>query len=66
MAEQAQTVTVIRSADRHADLHQRNFAATLEVTVPSGTLAEVLAAAVADLPDLPPGRYAVTVDWPHD
>lgn len=61
-----QTVTVIQSADRHAELHQRDFAAAHEATVESGTLAEVLRAALRGLPELSPGRYTVLVDWPHE
>jgi hypothetical protein len=63
--EQAQLVTVHRCADRHADLHSRQFAQAHEVTVAAGPLARVVGAALERL-DLPVGRYAITVDRPFD
>jgi hypothetical protein len=62
---QTQLVTVHRCADRHADLHTREFAETHEVVVPAGPPHRVVASALAPL-DLPVGRYAVTIDWPFD
>lgn len=61
-----QTVTVIKSADRHADLHVREFAAAHEVTVESGNLDEVLTAVSDALPTLGVGRFTILVDWPHE
>lgn len=61
-----QAVTVIQTADRHAELHRRDFAAAHEATVASDNLREVLTAALDTLPALPPGRYVVLVDWPHE
>lgn len=65
MAEQHQGVTVTRLADRHADLHGRDFAESVQIVVPAGDLRSVLRAA-AELVDQPLGRYSITVSEPYD
>jgi hypothetical protein len=62
-----QSVTVVQVADRHADLHERQFARAQEVAVPAGDLRAVITAAMhqVDAPD-EPGRFVITIDWPHD
>ena len=39
---------------------------TWEVTVPTGSPDEVLAAALKELPRLPEGRYTISIDWPRE
>jgi hypothetical protein len=60
-----QLVTVHRCADRHADLHAREFAETHEVEVCAGPPAQVVSEALEAL-DLPEGRYSITIDWPYE
>lgn len=63
-----QMVTVHRVADRHADLHQREFAETRIATVEAGGLGEVLAAALGALQmgEAEPGKFIISTDWPHE
>jgi hypothetical protein len=65
MSTQSQTVIVTRLADRHADLHGRDFAESVEVVVSSDGLGAVLSSTAA-LVDLPIGRYSITVSEPWD
>lgn len=59
-------VTVLRYADRHAELHTRQFAQARSVTVPDGDPSDVVAAALEvagmDLGD----RFSIIVDAPHE
>ena len=61
---QRQKVTLHRVADRHADLHGREFGECIEVTP---TLDEVLSA-LQGLGFIDPsiGAYTLTIDWPYD
>jgi hypothetical protein len=63
-----QLVTVHRVADRHADLHEREFAETRIATVEAGDLGDVLAAALIDLEmdGAEPGKFIISTDWPHE
>ncbi len=63
-----QTVTIHRTADRHAELHRRQFAETREATVEAGDLADVLDAAldVMEMSDAAPGQFTISIDWPHE
>jgi hypothetical protein len=44
-----QAVTIHRPADRHADIHKRQFARTCEAVVPAGSAATVVEAALSVL-----------------
>lgn len=65
MAPVRQAVTIVLLADRHADLHDRDFAEARTIPVESGTLAEVLTRTAAVI-DLPCGRYTLNVGEPYD
>jgi hypothetical protein len=58
-----QTVTITRLADRHAELHEREFAETDVVTVDAGELDVVVGSVCGGRPN---GRYIIVVDEPHE
>lgn len=61
------TVTVHRVADRHRDLHSRDFADTQTVTVEVESLGDAIATALAELGLADErGKVIVTVERPHD
>jgi hypothetical protein len=61
------TVVVHRAADRHQELHRRAFAKTQSAVVQDGTLAAVVAAALAamNLENIAEGKWTIDVDWPY-
>lgn len=59
-----QEVTLHRVADRHRDLHGRDFASTTKATVDQSAVLEALA--LLGHPAVEPGSYSITVDWPHE
>lgn len=61
-----QAVVVTRLADCHATLHDRDFAESREVTVPRGSLADVLRATAEQVSDLDVARYSLTIGEPFD
>jgi hypothetical protein len=63
---QQREVTVLRYADRHAELHGREFAQVREVVVRDGDPAEMVSAAVTEAALDLGGRFAVLVEPPHD
>jgi hypothetical protein len=61
-----QSVVVTRLADRHADLHTRDFADSFEVVVPAGDLADVLLAAAGQADGRGVARYSLTISEPFE
>jgi hypothetical protein len=54
-------------ADRHRDLHGREFADTREATVDADSLAVAVALALRELRlGSERGKAIITVDWPHE
>ena len=63
---QAQEVTVTALADRHANLHGRDFATAYRLNVTAGPLADVLHEVSSAVMALPIGRYSLQVGEPFD
>ena len=61
-----QTVIITQLADRHADLHRRQFARTDEVTVEAGSTLDVVSEAIRQVPDACEGRCVILVEDPHE
>jgi len=59
-------VSVTRAADRHADLHEREFAETREATVPDGPLPDLVADALRAVAFEGGARFVITVEEPHE
>lgn len=61
-----QRVIVTRCADRHGELHERDYAESNEYTVYSGNLSQVLRQ-LADAVEGPlGGRFIIEIDWSHE
>lgn len=61
-----QDVTIVHLADRHADLHERQFAEAQRITVTAGSADRTVVEALATVDELPMGRYIITVDEPYE
>lgn len=59
-------VTIHSVADRHADLHRRQFAVTRQVEVPNGEPVCIFNAAVEAAEIDLNGKFIVTVEEPHE
>lgn len=61
-----QRVVVTRCADRHGELHERDYAESTEHPVYAGDLKLVLWQLAEAVTDAPRGRYIIEIDWPHE
>lgn len=59
-------VSVCRTADRHADFHEREFAETRSASVPDGELRSVVDAALAEVGFTAGARFVIHVNEPHE
>lgn len=62
---QSQTVVVTQLADRHATLHERDFAQSTSFVVKSDDLGAVLTQAGRCV-QMPAGRYSISISEPWD
>jgi hypothetical protein len=63
--ELRQRVVIHRVADRHADLHGREFGGAVHTAPTTGDVLVALRA-LGIFPPTLPGSWSITIDWPHD